>query len=63
MAYTEEREAEPPLSRKKKSVEKLATPLRLELNSGENIHKAGTGMAAGAPVYWKGHAALCQCHN
>lgn len=52
-----------PVSRKKKSVEKLATPLWLELNSGKNIHGTGTGMAAGAPVYWKGHAALCRCHN
>lgn len=64
MAYTVGSEAEPPVSRKKKSVEKLAIPLWLEVNSGgEKVHVAGKGMATGAPVHWKGCAALCRCLN
>lgn len=64
MAYTVGREVEPPMSRKKKSIEKVAIPLWWEVNlGGEKAHAAGKGMAAGALAHWKGHAALHQYLN
>lgn len=59
MAFTAGRAAEPPASRKKKTVEKLAIHLWLEIDSGgEKVHVAGKGMAAGAPAHWKDHSSL-----
>lgn len=59
------REAEPSrLGKKKKSVEKLAIPLQLEVNlGGEEVHVAGEWVARGALVHWKDCAAPCQCLN
>lgn len=59
MAFTAGRAAEPPASRNKKTVEKLAIHLWLEVDlGGEKVHVVGKGMAAGPPAHWKDYSSL-----